>query len=150
MLFGLGKKIDVEVSLDRDRYRPGDRIRITALVHGEEPDGLEGGDALLRCRVERRHLEREGVELAEGNLLELIPSEKREAELNDLRTKLTPAEAGIDGAPRLEGELSLPDDAPPSMSGDAASVEWQLLVFVKRKGSDRAERLSLQVSPARA
>lgn len=148
MAFGRGKKIDVEVSLDRDRYQPGDRIRITALVHGESAERLKGGDAMLRCRVERRHLERDGLGLAEGNLLDLIPTEKREAELSDLHTALMPIEAGIDGAPRLEGVLPLPEDAPPSMSGDAASVEWQLLVFVKRKGSDCAERLNVQVAPA--
>ena len=147
MVFGKRRKVDLELELDREAYRPGDAIGVTVVVRGEEPERVSGGELLLRCVVERRW--REGADLADvldGDIGDLIPTEKRQADMSDLKAPIAIDGTDADGSPRLVGTVTLPGDAPASVSRAERSVEWRLQVFVKRKGMDLAARAVVAVA----
>lgn len=149
-MFGLfGSKAEVNVTLDKPAYLPGEVIRATIEVRGTKSLDVQAGRAELRYENEYSYRNRERDSDGDYHTVTRTSTDARTVEANQFW------QGGTLGSGSFENytvEFTLPTGCPPTGEGEIVKVKWyvQVVLDIKRAIDVTAEAPVVVLSPAEA
>jgi Arrestin (or S-antigen), C-terminal domain len=128
----LSKRVEIEVTADKDTCLPGDAVNVTVNVTGKEELDIEEGRVALVCA--NRYVYQYETTDSDNNTVYRTKEATDEVAAGDERIleEKTILPGGYSGH---EVAFELPPAAAPSASGEITNVEWKIRVTLSVRGA---------------